>query len=331
MKTLMTIFGQPLTLYGALTALALLVFWCVAALYLKKRKVTGGKTLAFAVCTAVTGWLLARVVFVACNAAYYIDELDGLWTPALYFRDGGYAMTGLILGLAAGAAVAALLSGVKPALMLNAAGLAAPAGITVLRLAEFFCDTPASGDVGEGKYLEGIEWLDGLLTRLGLTMQADGDAVYPACLAGAAAALVIFIALLVWQLASRKEPAGADVLTVFLLLYGAGQLVLEQLRDDGHLVFHFVHLQQIVALVFMLAALLVWTLRFRRAGVKKRTLPVVWIVSLVCIGLAVWACFGIDRWENKLLAWLLLIVPTAIVTGAALFLRRAANYLTGEE
>ena len=331
MKILFEIAGAPVTLYGVLTAAAILAFWLLGLLYLRRRQVSGGKAVCWMVCTALLGWLVSRLVFVACNAAYYIDELDGSWAPALCFWDGGYSMIGAMLGAALGAALAVALTGERSAHMLNAVGLGLPLGIAVLRLAEFFCDTAESGDIGEGRYLEDIDWLDSLLERMGLLMQADGDFVYPACLAEAAAVLLLCIGLIIWLARCRWSVPGADALTVCLVLYGAIQMVLEQIRDDGHLVFHFVHLEQVLALVLLLAGLIIWTKRFLQAETKRPTLAVVWIVSLVCIGLAVWACFGVDRWDNKLLAWLLLIVPTGVLACAALYLRSAANYLTGEE
>lgn len=331
MKILFEIAGRPITLYGVMTAAALLVFWLIGWCWLKNRKVTAGAAVGWMVSTAVFGWLISRVVFVLCNAAYYIDELDGCWTPALYFWDGGYSMIGLLAGMVLGAWLTAVVSGASRNHLLNGVGIAAPLPIALLRLTEFLCDTEHSGDIGEGKFLEGSDWFESFLERTGLLMQADGDYVYPACLALFAAMLAIFVAMVVWYAARRGDIPNADGLTVMLLLYGSVMMVLEQLRDDGHLVFHFVHLEQVLALVMGVLCLAVWTKRFASARIKRPTLLVIWAIVLVCIGVAIAACFGIDRWENKVLAWLLLIVPVIVLAGSSLYLRLSANYLTGEK
>lgn len=323
MKILFTLGSAPVTLYGAMTAASLLLFWIISMLYFRKETNACKAAPCWMLCTALCGWLVARVVFVAADFGYYFDELDGYWTPALYFWDGGYSMIGMILGVLLGAVLCSRLTGVKRSALLNGAGLGLMGGITLMRLGEFLCDTETSGDIGEGKYLEG-GWVDDLLGRLGLLMEADGDKVYPACLAEFAVVFIIFVALLIW-IHRAKQITGADVLTVSLLLYGTAQLVLEQIRDDGHLVFHFVHIQQVLALGLVLAALIVWTVRAAKSGMKKGLLIAFWTACVVCFGLAILACFGVDRWENKLAAWSLLIIPTVVVACGGLWLRSRAE------
>ena len=328
MKILFSIGEAPVTLFSVMTCLALLALWAVSLVYLRKEKGLAGAAPLLLLLTGVGALLFSRLVFVLANAAYYIDELNGYWLPALYFWDGGYSMIGYILGVAFGAELTSRLTHVRHAALMNAVGLGLPASVTVLRLGEFIADTAESGDIGEGKYLEG-GWVDDLLGRLGLLMQADGDKVYPACLAEMAVTLIIFIALLIWVLrtGSRED---MDVLLTFLLLYGAEQIILEQLRDDGHLVFHFVHIQQVLALGLVLLAMGTWTTYGARKHLNPNKLMILWGVVLILIGLAVWACFGVDRWANKLLAWTLLIVPTLLIAAGGLKLRSVVQRAGGD-
>lgn len=318
----------PVTRYGLLAASALMVFWLLSAVILRKARASYAQFAVYALCTAVFGWLVSRVVFALFSIPTYINEYDGYFAAALYFLDGGYSMTGMMLGALLGAVVAAALTKLERGTALNAAGLGLPGAVAVLRLAEFLCDTAESGDIGEGDYIaEG--WVGDLLSRMGLMMQADGDLCYPICLLEAAAALLILVGMGVWLL-RRRELIPGDAAMVAVLLLCLCQVLMEPLRDDGHLTFHFVPFQQVLALVMATEVLMLWVRKHRRASSNKRLSTVVTILALVCIAVGVLACFMIDRYENKIVAWALLIVPMLVMGGAALYTRAAANYAAGE-
>lgn len=329
MQTIASILGLPLTGYGAGVACALLLFWCAAGLWLRGRKVSYAKFCCFALCTALFGWLVSRVVFALCSIPTYINEYENYFAPAFMFWDGGYAMTGMLAGVALGAAVSGKLTGTRAGTMLNAAGFGLPLGVAVLRLTEFLVDTAESGDIGEGDYIaEGA--LSELLARFGLLMKADGDFCYPISLLGCAVAVIVFVVILVWLARRRWEAIPGDVMLVALLLICAVQVLLEPMRDDGHLTFHFVPFQQVLALVIVIAALGVWLHRYQSACRNKRLPLVVRIIAVVCIIVGVIASFMIDRYENKVIAWGLLILPMVVLTVTALYTRAATNYITGE-
>lgn len=324
----LALFGLPLTRYGLCAAVSVLVFWLVSWLWLRSKRVSYPRFCAYALCTLVLGWFMSRLVFALCSIPTYLNEYDGYFAPALYFWDGGYAITGMILGVVLGATLSARITGVPAGTFLNAAGLGLPAGIAMLRLGEFLADTEWSGDIGEGDYLAG-GLLDDLLSRLNLLMQADGDHCYPVCLLECAFALLILIGLAVWLASRRWEEIPGDVLMVSLLLWGITQVIAEPLRDDGHLTFHFVPFQQVIALVMVVAVLSILLNRHRRLS-KSRLPLVITIIASACIIVGVIACFMIDRYENKIVAWSLLIGPMIILGICALVTRRSANYIAGE-
>lgn len=319
----------PVTRYGVGVGASLLLFWLASWLWLRGRKVSYAQFTCYAACTAVLGWLCARVMFVLCTIPTYIMSYDGYFAPALFFWDGGYAMTGLLLGLAAGAALAAKLTGTRKGVMMNAAGFALPLGVAALRLTEHLTETAESGDIGEGYFIE-EGWLTDLLSRLGLLMEADGDYCYPISLLAFAAALIVFLVLTVWLCTRRWEAIPGDVMMVALLLICCAQVIIEPLRNDGHLHFHLVQLQQIVALLILCAVIHVWIMRHRRVSRDKRKSLVIWGIMAVCIIVGIIAVFMIDRHDNKTLAWSLLIVPMIILGVTGLYARAAANYITGE-
>lgn len=329
MQELFQIMSLPVTRYGVGVAASLLLFWLVSWLWLRGRKVTYPQFACYAACTAVLGWLGARLVFVLCTIPTYIMSYDGYFAPALFFWDGGYAMTGLLLGLAAGAALAGKLTGARKGVMMNAAGFALPLGVSALRLTEHLTESAESGDIGEGYFVED-GWLTDLLARFGLLMEADGDYCYPISLLAFAAALIMFIVLAVWLLVRKREAVPGDVMMVALLLISCAQVIIEPLRNDGHLHFHLVQLQQIVALLIVCAVMHVWIMRRRRASHDKRASLIVWGIMAVCIIVGIVAVFMIDRHDNKTLAWSLLIIPMIALGATGLYARAAANYITGE-
>lgn len=310
--------GLPVTAYGLYVMGALLVCYVLSFLYLNRKGVAFVHQAGYGLCMAFFAWLMARVVYALCSIPTYLNEYDGYFLPALYFWDGGYAMTGAVLGMTLGAWVASKMLPIARHHALNAAGLAIPAGVMVLRLAEFMTDTPFSGDIGEGDFVvEGP--LTDFLARTGLLMQADGDFCYPACLLAMLFAQLVLVGLLIWSY-RRKENGTADVLLVSLALFALTQLVAEPLRDDGHLTFHFVPFQQVIALLIFVGVLIIWIRRACLAGQKKAA----WLtggIALICIVVAIIASFMIDRYENKVVAWSLLIGPVVLMGMSSLLLR----------
>lgn len=293
---ILTLGSLPLTGFGLCCAAAVLLWLAFVYLYLRAQGVRYGQFIVYGALALPLGWVCSRLIFVLANVRFYSLTL-GSFAPALYFWDGGYSLMGMLLGALLAAPIAARIARVPAARLLDAAALAAPMGILLERLAE------------RG-------------TGLGEVREILAETIsFPIWAMEAIAAVVLMAALTVWliRMGGKNAPAG-DVLCVFMVLFGAAQVVLESLRGDGHMEVHFVRIQQVIALALVLSSLIVWTIRLIRSG-DKRTAIVVWLVALVCIGAGVAAEFAVDRSDNKALAYTVMIACMLILAASALMLR----------
>jgi prolipoprotein diacylglyceryltransferase len=123
----------------------------------------------------------------------------------------------------------------------------------------------------------------------------------------AAFAFVLFVVLVI-RLPKGEAPGTLTI--VFLLLFGAGEIVLESLRYDRFLSITFVGLQQVLAAVTLLIGVL---LAVRRNGGRNRGLARAALISVpVMIGAVLGLEFALDRTVvNKFLLYAGMIVAVA--------------------
>ena len=143
----------------------------------------------------------------------------------------------------------------------------------------------------------------------------------PVYLYEALASFLLLILMLALSRRKRFREGREPLLPLFLLLWGLIQPLLESLRADDHMVYHFVKAQQVLAICFPVAVMIRWTARARRQAAKAWQLILPWCVTLAAIGGAVAAEFGVDRWGRPMAAYGLMIACLLLIGGSAFFLR----------
>ncbi len=110
----------------------------------------------------------------------------------------------------------------------------------------------------------------------------------------AAAALVLFLILNICRNARKWAPGKAWI--SFMILFGAGGIVMESLRYDYFLSISFVHLQQILYAAMMLFGIIIAIIRSHcpQKKVYGVLAIVTWIIMAVMV---IWVEFAIDRSE----------------------------------
>lgn len=310
--TLLTVFGIPLTLYGLCAAGAMALGLAGCLVFLRHAGVTYGQFLRLAVLTVPLSWLFSRLVFVLGGCTYYLTTLANPLL-ALRFWDGGYAMTGAVIGFLVACRLAEGWTHLPHGTLCDAGAVGLPLALTVLRLAE------GGTRLGLGRPIS-YEWL----MFLGVP-DGYGDTVHPVYLYEAAAALLVLLIMVVW-LHRHRCAAKGDGCLVALALLGAFQVLLESLRNDGHLVVHFVRIQQVLSLVALVTAFAVFAARlYRRRGMKKSLLLMQWLVSIACIGVGIWMEFRVDRGSMKLLYYGVMALCMGIILLMTLMNRRKAE------
>lgn len=313
--TVFTLFGAPVTGYGLGVAAALLLGLAGCYAYLRCSGKTYGQFIRLAVLAVPLCWLFARVVYVLANCTYYLNTLSNP-VLALYFWDGGYAMTGAVIGFILAAFLAEKWTRLPHGSLMDALAVGGPLAIAAARILE--------GDtrLGMGRPVS-YEWLFFLGVEDGY-----GDLVHPVYRYEAVAALIVLVIMLIWLSKRLRSAKPGDACLIVLALLGVFQVLLESLRNDGHLVVHFVRIQQVLALIAMVVTFAVFTTRLiRRGGMKKSHLLALWLVTIACVGVGIYMEFRVDRGSLKLLYYSVMALCMGVITAMSLTCRVKAEKL----
>ena len=266
------------SLYGLGLACAAVLGGAVSVLLYQGRK---GTMVCAAALAVPLGLLGARLFFCGASAGFFLLDL-GMPEAMLRIWEGGLSLSGaVILASLAGPITAritgektgGILRGLAPGMLLFAAGA---------RLMEWAIQAGYGPEAGFSLPV--------------LTQTVFGTARLNTALLMALCALI---------LAALRKDFGRSA-----FLYGGTLILLESLRRDGHLLWGFVHAEQVFALAITLAALLYFAARAKK-------LPHALVLTAALAGAVVGLEFALDRSPVSDLVWYALYILTV---GAYLFL-----------
>ena len=292
-------------LYAAAGAAAAVLALC---LFIRKRGLPKGTGSLASVLCILLGAFCSRLAFCLMNF-----ELGGLMPLSGWLRitGGGWSMMGLIGGVLLGAWLTARITGQKPGVLLDAAALALPLFITLERIGERYIP-----EFDISRNLDS-EWLANSF----LAVRDEYDAYIATYRIAAACAAALFVILLIR--AVRKRRRDGDLCVAFLILFGAGAIIMESLRYDLFLSISFVGLQHVTALLVLCAGVIAAAVRCRQGKTGLRRAALIMLPIAGGIGLALE--FALDRSTiNKFLIYAVMIA--VMLTPALMGLR-----LTEEE
>lgn len=279
---------------SAVMVLAISVAGCFfLAIYLYRAK---NVVAAFAAAplALVLSVVLARAVHWYCNHERYESFLRAVTD----YSTGGYALVGAFAGclLAALLLRLARVSGNLPE-MADCMCLAGAAGIAVGRLASLFNASD------RGQMVETIRSMPWVYPVTNITSGAVeyrlATFLIQAMVAGG-----LFLILTVFYLTGKKRSLkDGDTALIFLLLYGASQIVLDSTRYDS-MYFRsngFVSVVQVMSLVAMAAAIGVFSVRMVKARGLRKWYPALWAGILSLIGCAGYMEYHVQRHGNEAL------------------------------
>ena len=289
--------------YGMLLGLTVLI--CGGLLMIGTRRDARYITPLWAGLCAVLGFFFSRLVFWLVEYEVYLVQLKNALS-FFWIRDGGLSMTGALLGVLLGTLVAYKLSGKRAGLQRGEMFdlIVAPLAlfIVVERLLEWLL-------LGEGFGLE--------MKSAGLlTVTSEYGPTLNVALLEALTALIIGVTLTFW-----KGKRAGDRMLFFLLFYSVSQMLFESLRKDSHMMWNFVHAQQLFSLIL---AACVFAVIAKRQG----KLPQAVVMSLLCAGILTALEFALDGRIKvpfafmtsyaKLIWYLLYVLTLALYTGSAI-------------
>lgn len=298
----LTLVGREVYVWGLCCAIGALLFLFTLHLFEKPAGLKKGSASLLGFVSLISGFLFARVLFCL------LDRSLGFGIPfsAWYRVDGGgFSLFGALIGVVIACRLTATVTDQSFASM---ADVSAPAFLmfTVAeRIGEHWIP-----DFGISRQLEG-EWISGTF----LAVRGDYGTAYLATYWLEAAFALILFAVLAAALPGRNRAGYTGFL--FLLLFGASQTLAESLRYDYHISISFVGLQQIMACILIVIAVIIAV-----SGVfgKRRGLSLAALISLpLTVGLLILLEFALDRTDiSKYLLYPLFILILAVPVFLAL-------------
>lgn len=262
------------------------------AFYLGKR---GNAVAGFAAVplSLVLSIVAARFFHWYCRA----DSYDGFLAAMTDYTAGGYALMGVFLGcLLAAVVLRVLFLHRNLPEMLDCMCLAGAAGIAVGRLASFF----NSSD--RGQIVESIRSLPWVYP---VTNVVSGGMEYRLAtfMIQAMVALVLFLGLTIFYVSGNKRGKlnDGDTCLIFLLCYGASQVVLDSTRYDS-LFFRsngFVSIVQVLGALALALVIVLFSVRMVKARGFRILYLLLWIPIAAAIGGAGYMEYYVQRHGNE--------------------------------
>ena len=272
-----TVLGLTGHWYGLVVGVSALCYLGAAGVFGYRRRLPTGAIRLFGLVGIPLALLFSRLLFCAANFAYYTETISQPWRM-LAFWDGGYSLLGALCGLLTAAWITARARGVRFGVMADVT--AVPLGVLLfgVRLAESL--TGGALGVGRqvevgGTLLQTLPWLF-LPDRLG-TLTLYRLAVYR--YEAAAALVVLSLSLgLFYGRHPRWKPRPGDVAMIVFAMFSASQVLLESLRDDGHMILGFIRVQQVGYVLIPLVALAVFCARYAHIGEARIAVVTAWVL-----------------------------------------------------
>lgn len=280
MDTTFSFLGLTVHAYGLCASLAAMCM--LAGMRIAGRdRLPKGAAAVFGTLGIPLGVLGARLLYCLCNLTTFTQTYENPWLMLRFF-DGGFSLPGLIAGLCLAAALTARLLHMRVSDVLDAACVPAGLALAVLRFGEQFTDLGIGKAVQEGFATAHFPWLFAA-SRMGVAVEYRLNVwAYET-----AAGLILFVLTLLARRALQRR--SGDTALFFALLFGASQILLESMRDDGHMLLIFLRVGQLGAAVLPLVACAVLC---RRAGALRRWLT--WAVVALCVLAVVLLEFSLD-------------------------------------
>lgn len=303
----MVFFGTELYAFGVYCAIGALCATLALAFLCHAWKLKKGAAALTGALSLALGLALSRLVFCLLNM-----ELGAMAPLDSWIRisTGGWTMFGMIGGVMLAAWISGKILGEKPRRLLDAVSVALPLAMAAEKLAEgrmegFDISRPLKFPVSGESFL---------------TVQDEYGLSFLATHRIAAIAAVVLFLILVFSLLKANRRDG-ELWIRFLLICGAGGVLMESLRYDHFLEYSFVRFEQVFA-----ALMLVWgVVLAARQGYREHR--GIFVAALVLLPLTVGGCiaieFGLDRTEiSHILQYAVMIALLAATSAAGCLLLR---------
>ena len=321
MEKIAFIYGQIYIYWSSiiLTLAAAAAVCGFLALYLRRSGRTVGAFLYVPMAVALS-LALARLAHWYCRP----DAYEGLADAMNLSNSGGFALMGVFGGCLL-AAVLMRLAGLVEDLpeLLDCACLAGGLGIALGRLSAFF-NASDRGMVAT-KVLT-LPWVYPVTNTVSGAVEYRLATFLIQAMVTGVITLILLTAFLAGQ--RKEDRRSGDTGLLFLMFYGASQVVLDSTRYDS-LYFRsngFVSVVQVLGAVALAIGVIVFSVRLVRAGGWKRWYWGLWLVLAACFGLAGYMEYHVQRHGSQaVFAYSLMSAALAAILVLTLLIRLLAE------
>lgn len=257
METSFELFGLTGYRLGLCAAIGMLALFVAMLLLAKGRKVEPSAVCVLTLAGGVLGIVFARLLYCLVNLSDFIDAYENLWLTLRFF-DGGLSLSGLLIGLLLAVPLTAAITKEKAADLLDI--LCVPMGLLLCALYMGQQDTGLGIGkvVEEGTLTQAMPWLF-LCERMGVNVEYRMLVfLYQAIFSG----LIAVVMMVVYLRAQKKSGfCSGETAWLSLAVYGAVMVVMESLRDDGHMQMIFLRIGQVTSALLPIIAIILLSSR----------------------------------------------------------------------
>ena len=299
------------------------------ALYLHRSQHANAGFLALPIAAALSA-VLARFIHWYCRTGSY-SSLQAAMTD---FSDGGFALVGVFGGCILTAVLLRLIR-IHRNLpqMLDCMSIAGAAGIALGRLASFF----TASDRGQIIHsIRSLPWVYPVINAVsGAVEYRLATFLIQAMVAG-----VLFLVLILFYQLGKDRIKDGDTTLIFLLCYGASQILLDSTRYDS-IYFRsngFVSVVQVLSAVALALAIIWFSVRMVRAKGFKVWQIALWVAIAAAIGVAGYMEYHVQRHGNEALfaysvmgsCLIAVVILTLVIRAIAVYEERKPQWVMTE-
>jgi Prolipoprotein diacylglyceryltransferase len=272
-------------IFGWFALAAAICFFIGMLVFSKGEQLKNGVSQVFCVIALPVCLLASRLVFALASAGYFFSTIAQP-IKMLNFFDGGYSMTGVLLGLIISTALTKKITKAPFGKLMDAAAFAFILPLALLRFAETYTT------LGLGREVINLTLRGNAFFAFMDDMGTLRHAVFHY---ETAYALLLFVVVLMIR---KFNWRGGDKALLLATLYGVAQIVFESMRDDFHMLWGFVRAQQVFAIFLPVAAIVIFSVRIARKKGSCKPLILYWVAAAAGIALGIIKEFDIDTSKN---------------------------------
>ncbi|QCT74330.1 prolipoprotein diacylglyceryl transferase [Macrococcoides canis] len=242
------LFGYPVRWYGIIIAFGILIGYIIAQKETEKKHFKEDTLIDIVMWSVVSGIICARIYYVLFKWDYYQDHLSEI--PMI--MNGGIAIHG---GLIGAIGMAYFLCKKKGISFFQLGDIAAPSIILGQAIGRWgnFMNQEAHGGVVSRDFLESLHLPKFIINQ----MNIDGTYYHPTFLYESLWSFIGFVILLL----IRKRLKIGQTFLLYTIWYSIGRVFVEGLRTDSLMLTSNLRIAQVISIVIMVAAILIWLYR----------------------------------------------------------------------